>query len=48
MSEFPLIWTTNGNVPADSLKLETAWDVQDTYIKLALRYTDANGKILPL
>jgi len=42
----PLIYTSKGNVPAASLTLETAWDVQDSYIKIALRYRDASGELV--
>ena len=42
----PLIWTTKGNVPESSLNLVPVWDVQDSYIKLALRYLDASGEVV--
>lgn len=42
----PLIYTTKGNVPVDSLRYETAWDVQDAYIKFTERYRDESGEIV--
>ena len=45
MSE-PLIWTSRGNVPLASLKLETAWDLGDTYIKFVERYRAEDGEII--
>jgi hypothetical protein len=42
----PLIWTSKGNVPLASLTLETAWDIQDTYIKFVERYRDSTGEIV--
>lgn len=45
-SEIPLIWTSKGNVPLDSLVQEVIWDVQKSYIKVVERYTDASGEIV--
>jgi len=45
-NEIPLIWTSKGNVPLDSLKMEAIWDIQKTYIKLIERYTDADGEVV--
>ena len=42
----PLIFTSKGNVPIDSLRLETNWDVQDAYIKFTERYRDESGEIV--
>jgi len=42
----PLIYTSKGNVPIDSVKLEVVWDVQDGYIKFTERYRDANGEVV--
>lgn len=44
--EEPLIWTSKGNLPVSSLTYQTAWDVQDTYIKFAERYIDAAGEVV--
>jgi hypothetical protein len=41
-----LIYTSKGNLPIDSLKYETLWDVQETYIKFTERYTDQTGEIV--
>ena len=46
MSTEPLIYTTKGNVPVASLTLETAWDLQETYVKFVERYRDATGEIV--
>ena len=35
-----------GNVPIDSLTLETAWDVQTNYIKFTERYRNAAGEVV--
>lgn len=45
-SDEPLIYTTNGNLPVASLTYQTAWDVQDTYIKFTERYLDASGEVV--
>lgn len=42
----PLIHTTDGNVPIASLKYETAWDVQDAYIKFTERHRNAAGVVV--
>jgi hypothetical protein len=42
----PLIYTSKGNVPIASLTYETAWDVQDAYIKFVERYRDASGEVV--
>lgn len=46
MNDEPLVYTTKGNVPVASLKYETAWDVQDGYIKFIERYRDASGEVV--
>ena len=42
----PLIYTSKGNVPVESLRLETNWDIQDSYIKFTERYRDELGEIV--
>lgn len=46
MADEPLIWTTKGNLPISSLTYETAWDVQETYIKFTERHRDASGEVV--
>ena len=46
MNSEPLIYTSKGNVPAASLTYETAWDVQDSYIKFVERYRDESGEVV--
>ena len=38
MTETPLIYTTKGNIPIDSLRFETIWDITEDYIKFVERY----------
>lgn len=33
MTEEPLIFTSKGNLPLDSLEYETVWEKTDTYVK---------------
>lgn len=42
----PLIWTSKGNLPISTLMYQTAWDVQDAYIKFVERYLDADGVVV--
>ena len=42
----PLIFTSKGNLPIDSLRLETNWDIQDGYSKFSERYRDEAGDIV--
>ena len=42
----PLIYTSKGNVPIDSLTYETAWDDQPDYTKFVERYRDASGEVV--
>lgn len=43
----PLIWTTKGNVPIESLSYQTAWDIKPPhYIKFVERYLDASGDVV--
>jgi len=37
-TEIPLIWTNKGNLPTDSLKYETSWEVLPEYIKFIEQY----------
>lgn len=46
MNEKPMIWTAKGNLPIEDLTYQTAWDVQDTYIKFVERYLDASGEVV--
>lgn len=39
MTEVPLIWTTQGNLPISSLEYRTEWENGDTYMKLREIYT---------
>jgi hypothetical protein len=38
MTETPLIYTSKGNLPIDSLKFETKWEDADTYTKFTETY----------
>ena len=42
----PLIYTSRGNLPVSSLRLETAWDINDAYIKFVERYRDEAGEVV--
>ena len=42
----PLIYTSKGNVPMDSLTYETVWDDQPAYTKFIERYRDASGEVV--
>jgi hypothetical protein len=42
----PLIYTSKGNVPISSLTYQTAWDVQEGYIKFMERYLDSSGEVV--
>ena len=42
----PLIYTSRGNLPIASLKLETEWDLTKDYIKLIERYRDSEGEVV--
>lgn len=42
----PLIYTSKGNVPIASLTYETAWEVNDAFIKFVERYRDATGEVV--
>lgn len=45
--EKPLIWTTKGNVPVDSLNYQTGWDIcPPHYIKFVERYLDESGEVV--
>ncbi len=46
MTEKPLIWTAKGNLPIEELTYQTAWDVQENYIKFVERYLDASGEVV--
>ena len=46
MTQEPLVWTKNGNVPISTLTYQTGWDVQPTYIKFCERYLDASGEVV--
>lgn len=37
-NEIPLIWTTKGNLPVDSLEYTTRWEDTDDFIKLVETY----------
>jgi hypothetical protein len=39
MPETPLIWTTRGNLPMDSLHYSTRWEDTDEYTKFIETYT---------
>jgi hypothetical protein len=45
-NSIPLIWTSKGNIPLDSVKQEVIWDVQEGYIKVVERYRDENGVVV--
>lgn len=42
MTEKPLIYTKNGNVPADSLRMAPQWEDTPTYTKLTVNYFDGD------
>jgi hypothetical protein len=42
----PVIYTSKGNVPISSLTYQTAWDVQEGYIKFMERYLDSSGEVV--
>lgn len=42
----PLIYTSRGNMPIAALTYQTAWDVQDAYIKFTERYLDSAGEVV--
>jgi len=45
--EKPLIWTTKGNVPIESLTYQTAWDIQvPHYVKFVERYLNESGEVV--
>ena len=44
--EEPLIHTCKGNLPIASLRLETAWDITQDYIKFVERYVDEGGEVV--
>lgn len=37
--QVPLVWTTKGNVPADSLQYSARWEDTPEYIKFVETYT---------
>lgn len=44
-TETPLIWTTEGNLPVDSLSYETRWEDTDEYTKFVETYR-LNGEVV--
>jgi hypothetical protein len=44
--ETPLIWTSKGNVPVDSLKYENNWQITDEVIVFAEAWRDDTGAIV--
>jgi hypothetical protein len=42
----PLIYTSKGNLPIDSLSYQTRWELTDEYIKFVERYLDATGEVV--
>lgn len=44
--ETPLIYTSKGNVPIDSLTYQVRWEVEDSYIKFVERHLDATGEVV--
>lgn len=44
----PLIYTSKGNLPVSSLKLETDWDINPNggYIKFVERYRSGDGEVV--
>lgn len=46
-NDTPLIWTTRGNVPADSLKYEQSWIDAVDFVKFTETFSDpATGEVL--
>jgi hypothetical protein len=39
MTDTPLIYTSKGNLPVESLQYSTAWENTDDYVKLTETYT---------
>jgi hypothetical protein len=46
MNDIPLIYTSRGNLPIDSLKYETEWDITPMYYKFVERYRADDGEIV--
>jgi hypothetical protein len=46
MDETPLIFTSKGNVPLDSVQQSVEWTITDDYIVFAEQYTDATGEVV--
>jgi hypothetical protein len=42
----PLIYTSRGNLPIASLRVEASWDINRDYIKLVERYVDEAGEVV--
>ena len=42
----PLIHTSKGNLPVASLRLDTAWEITNSYIKFVERYLDETGEVV--
>lgn len=41
-TETPLIWTTKGNVPADSLAYAARWEITDEFVKFIETWKDGD------
>jgi hypothetical protein len=39
MTDVPLIYTSKGNLPVDSLRYSTSWENTDDYVKLTETYS---------
>jgi hypothetical protein len=46
MSDTPLIWTSKGNVPIDSLTYKHGWVDTEKYIAFEERWYDATGELV--
>lgn len=46
MNDTPLIFTSKGNVPIESLRYEHQWSETDDYVSLEERWFDADGELV--
>lgn len=45
-NDVPLIWTSKGNVPVDSLAYQARWEITDKFVKLIEVYHDSTGELV--
>ena len=46
MSDVPLIYTSKGNLPLESLKVSVEWQETDDYIACIETYKDSTGEVV--